>query len=103
MGLECHGAGARAEDLVVEDGQDGAVLVLEILVAMEEQQHAKLLSLAREAVPGMTADDLKNPDDWRALHHDPRFNYEDGVLAGIRAAAAAVRRLAASERGGSAP
>jgi hypothetical protein len=67
--------------------------ILALLADLDEQQHRKLLALAREAVPGMTADDLKNPDDFRALHHDPRFNYEDGVLAGIRSTATAVRRL----------
>jgi hypothetical protein len=76
------------------DAGDETSRILDLLVAMDAQQHEKLLALARESVPGMTADDLKNPDDHRRLHHDPRFNYEDGVLAGIRAAAAAIRRLA---------
>ena len=83
---------------MVHRQEDAAGRLLAMLLAMEEQQHAKLLALARQSVPGMTADDLKNPDDWRALHHDPRFEYEDGVLAGIRAAAAAVRRVVAETR-----
>ena len=88
---------------VTKDAADETSRILAVLAAMDEQQHGKLLALAREAVPGMTADDLKNPDDFRVLHHDPRFNYEDGVLAGIRAAAAAVRRIVAASREGSAP
>lgn len=64
-----------------------------LLDAMERQQHAKLLALARERVPSLTEDDLKNLDDFRELHHDVRLQYEDGMLAGIRAVATAIRAL----------
>lgn len=65
-----------------------------LLDAMERQQHAKVVALASERVPSLTADDLKNLDDFPELHHDVRLQYEDGVLAGIRAAASAIRALA---------
>ena len=65
--------------------------LLDILDRAAEAQHRKVLALARRAVPDLTEDDLKNPDDHPVLHHDPRFNYEDGILAGLRSAAAALR------------
>lgn len=74
--------------------------LLALLSELDEQQHAKLHAAARRSVPSITADDLKNPDDFAVLHHDPRFNYEDGVLAGIRATAAAVRALLRTARSG---
>ena len=67
---------------------EGAIALVD---EMADRQHAKLFALARRAVPALTEDDLKNPDDFPALHHDVRFNYEDGLLAGLRQAAAALR------------
>jgi hypothetical protein len=85
---------------VREDAKSVARGVLTLLEELEEQQHAKVLDVARASVPRITTDDLKNPDDHPSLHHDPRFNYEDGVLAGIRASGAAIRALLASDRDG---
>jgi len=65
--------------------------IVDLLDGMASHQHARLLAAARSLVPRLTDDDLKNPDDYPVLHHDPRFNYEDGVLAGLRTALAAVR------------
>ncbi|MBI4515245.1 MAG: hypothetical protein HY699_05445 [Deltaproteobacteria bacterium] len=58
---------------------------------MIEQQEHKLLRLARELVPDLTPEDLRNPHDFPALARDPGFNYEDGLLAGLRSAQMAVR------------
>jgi hypothetical protein len=55
------------------------------------QQRIKVLRLAREAVPELTADDVLNPHDFPALKAHPTFEYEDGILAGFIAAQAAVR------------
>ena len=68
-----------------------------LLVQMVEQQEQKLLALARQAVPDLTPEDLRNPQDFAALVHDPQFNYEDGLLAGLRSAHMAIR---AELRGG---
>ena len=76
-----------------------AAAIVALLEEMAEQQHGKLLVAARCSVPRLTEDDLKNPDDFPILHHDPRFNYEDGVLAGLRAATAAVRARLCELRG----
>lgn len=62
-----------------------------LLTQMVEQQERKLLQLARQIVPDLTSEDLRNPQDFVGLARDPAFNYEDGVLAGLRAAHIAVR------------
>ena len=68
-----------------------------LLLQMIEQQERKLLALARQAVPDLTPEDLRNPQDFPALGRDPEFNYEDGLLAGLRSAHMAIR---AELRGG---
>ncbi len=54
----------------------------ETLDQMVTQQQQKLLRLARELAPGVTPEDIRNPQDFPQLVNDPLFNYEDGVLAG---------------------
>lgn len=58
---------------------------------MIEQQHDKLLRLARCIVPDITPEDLGNPQELRQLSRDPVLNYADGILAGLRSADIAVR------------
>ncbi len=62
-----------------------------LLTQMIEQQERKVLQLARQIVPDLTPEDLRNPQDFRDLARDPEFNYEDGVLAGLRSAHMAIR------------
>jgi hypothetical protein len=62
-----------------------------LLAAMVEAQDRKVLALARRLVRGLTPEDVRNPHDFPALVESAEFNYEDGILAGLRAAAAAVR------------
>jgi hypothetical protein len=62
-----------------------------LLSQMIEQQEHKLLQLARQIVPDLTPEDLRNPQDFLPVARDPLFNYEDGVLAGLRSALMAVR------------
>jgi hypothetical protein len=62
-----------------------------LLDEMVAQQDAKVLALAREIVPHVTPEDLRNPHDFAPLVESAEFNYEDGILAGLRAAAVAVR------------
>jgi len=62
-----------------------------LLAEMGIAQDAKVLALARRIVPRLTPEDLRNPHDFPTLMESPEFNYEDGVLAGIRAAEMAVR------------
>lgn len=62
-----------------------------MLIAMVAQQDAKVLALARRIVPHLTPEDVRNPHDFPALVESAEFNYEDGILAGLRAAEMAVR------------
>ncbi len=62
-----------------------------LLADMIAQQEQKVLALARRVVPHVTPEDLRNPHDFAPLVESADFNYEDGVLAGLNAAAVAVR------------
>lgn len=63
----------------------------QILEGMVVQQREKLLKVARELVPNATPEDIRNPQDFSELLNDPLFNYEDGLLAGLLSAQAALR------------
>lgn len=58
---------------------------------MIRQQRAKVLRLAREAVPNIGPEDVLNPHDFPELKAHPTFDYEDGQLAGLVAAQIALR------------
>jgi hypothetical protein len=73
------------------EGRDWPAVLDRLLETMVAQQEAKVLTLARELVPGITPEDLRNPQDFAALMRDPSFNFEDGLLAGLRSAQMAVR------------
>ena len=62
-----------------------------LLGEMTRAQQQKLLALARRLVPHVTSEDLRNPHDFTALVDSAEFNFEDGILAGLLSAAAAVR------------
>ena len=62
-----------------------------LLAEMVTQQEAKVLALARHIIPHVTPEDLRNAHDFAPLVESADFNYEDGILAGLRAAAIAVR------------
>ncbi|MBN2327778.1 MAG: hypothetical protein JXR73_11550 [Candidatus Omnitrophica bacterium] len=57
--------------------------LIRLLDEMIEHQHKKVLSIAREFIPGVTPEDLRNPQDYPELMNNSRFNFEDGVLAGF--------------------
>lgn len=80
-----------------DGGRSGWDAVEALLAEMATMQERKLLALARRVVPHLTAEDLRNPHDFPALVESAEFNYEDGILAGLRAAEVAVR--AARRRG----
>jgi hypothetical protein len=63
----------------------------DLLAGMIAQQEAKVLALARTLVPGLTPEDLRNPHDFPPLVASAQFNYEDGILAGLRSACVAAR------------
>ena len=76
-----------------------------LLDDMATMQERKVLALGRRIVPHLTPEDLRNPHDFVPLLESAEFNYEDGILAGVRAAVIAVRaarRAAGPERPGGA-
>jgi hypothetical protein len=58
---------------------------------MISQQQAKVLRLAREAVPNMSPEELRNPHDFPQLKEHPTFEFEDGILSGLISAQVALR------------
>ncbi|MBM3193020.1 MAG: hypothetical protein FJZ59_02160 [Chlamydiae bacterium] len=54
-------------------------------------QKSKLLKVAREIKPSVVADDLMQPFDFPELENHPEFRYEEGVLAGLLTAYAALQ------------
>ena len=63
----------------------------ELFEQMIQQQRAKVLRLAREALPFLSPEDVMNPDGHPELKAHPTFDYEDGILAGLIAAQVAFR------------
>ena len=57
---------------------------------MIEQQKKALIALAEEIQPGLTEDDLLQPNDFPVLENHPAFRYEEGLLAGLQAARIAI-------------
>jgi hypothetical protein len=55
-------------------------------------QRERLLKLAREIEPGVTFEDILNPQTFPKILADPAFNYEDGYLAGLLAAQTSLKR-----------
>ena len=47
-----------------------------------DYQLSKVLKVAREIVPDLTPEDIRNPQDFPELVADTMFNYEDGILTG---------------------
>ncbi len=66
-------------------------LTTQLLDRMITQQQAKVLRLAREAVPHINPEDVRNPHDFPALREHPTFEFEDGILAGLISARIALR------------
>jgi hypothetical protein len=62
-----------------------------LLDKMIEQQQAKVLRLAREVVPHINPEDVRNSHDFPALREHPTFEFEDGILSGLISARFALR------------
>lgn len=62
-----------------------------LLQGMIDQQRDKVLRIARERHPGLTLEDLRNPQDLPDLEGDSRFHFEDGMLSGLISAQFAIR------------
>ena len=62
-----------------------------LLTKMIDQQKVKVLKLARQAIPHISAEDIMNPHDFPQLKAHPTFDFEDGILAGLISAQFALR------------
>lgn len=65
-------------------------MTIEILNQLSNYQLNKMLNYAKKIYPSITSDDLWQPNDFPFLEIDPLFRYEEGVLAGILQAKAAL-------------
>ena len=66
-------------------------LTHELMLSLVEQQESKVLAMGRRIHPGLTNEDIRNPQDFEDLASNPQWNFEDGILAGIRSAHMALR------------
>jgi hypothetical protein len=64
--------------------------ILQLFDDMIVQQRSKCLKIARRLNPHLTPDDLMNSFDWPEVNENPQFVWEDGLLAGLQSAHAAV-------------
>lgn len=64
--------------------------ILTLLDDMIVQQRSKCLKIAHRINPRLTPDDLMNPFDWPEVGENPQFAWEDGLLAGLQSAHAAL-------------
>ena len=65
---------------------------------MVEHQKRKLFEIAEALHPGLTEDDLLQPNDFPILENHPHFRYEEGLLAGLQAARTAFCSLKNQEK-----
>ena len=75
----------------LQTGEQMLQLAEQLFERMITQQQAKVLRLARQAVPNIGPEDLRNAHDFPELKAHPTFEYEDGLLAGLISAQIAVR------------
>jgi len=54
----------------------------QLIQELIQHQQSKVLKVAREIVPDLTPEDIRNPQDFPKLVADTIFNYEDGILTG---------------------
>ncbi|XXF79830.1 hypothetical protein P2318_08760 [Myxococcaceae bacterium GXIMD 01537] len=74
-----------------ETAQEMLELTTQLLDRMIEQQQSKVLRLAREVVPNINPEDVRNSHDFPALREHPTFEFEDGILSGLISARFALR------------
>ncbi len=75
----------------IELDAETAMTALETLDELIERQRAKVLAAARRVRPSLTAEDLATPDAFPDVQRDPAFRFEEGQLAGLRAARIALQ------------
>ena len=71
-----------------ENRKSTELLIQELI----QHQQSKVLKVAREIVPALTPEDIRNPQDFPELVADTMFNYEDGILTGYHTFQTALRK-----------
>ena len=69
----------------------------ELVQELIENQQSKVLKVARDLVPEVTPEDIRNPQDFPELQADTLFNYEDGILTGYITLQTALRKQIRTE------
>ena len=64
----------------------------QLLEQMISHQQDKVLALARDILPYITPEDLLNPQHFPKLEKSSQFNFEDGLLAGLKSALIAIKQ-----------
>ena len=64
--------------------------LLEEMISLQED---KVLKIARELIPHLTPEDIRNPHDFPELYNNINFNYEDGILTGYLSIKTALSKL----------
>ena len=67
--------------------------IKKLLEEMINLQENKVLKIARELVPHLTPEDIRNPQDFPELYNNINFNYEDGILTGYLSIKSALSKL----------
>ncbi len=83
---------------MASDPRETLPMIDRLLLALIEQQERKVLELGRRIHPGLTAEDIRNPHDFPALMGSAEWNFEDGILAGLRSAHMALRAKLLEEK-----
>ena len=55
------------------------------------QQRDKVMTVALDILPHLQPEEVQDPQDYPEVAADTMFNYEDGLLAGLLSARAALR------------
>ncbi len=63
----------------------------EVLEGLISEQRVKIAALVRRIDPSLVEDDLLQPHDHPRIASHPGFQFEDGILAGLLSARAALR------------
>jgi len=63
----------------------------QLMLQLIEQQEHKVLDLGQRIHPGLTSEDIRNPQDFPDLLESFQWNFEDGILAGLKSAHLALR------------
>jgi len=63
----------------------------QLMLQLIEQQEHKVLDLGQRIHPGLTSEDIRNPQDFPDLLESFQWNFEDGILAGLKSAHMALR------------